>query len=142
MADMTRGAKLRRAVEIFVQPDDAGIAELRDLCTGDLTVWTPNMLATGLADLSEQLGYREGAFSDVSIAFDSVGVFGNTGLAEFRLSATFSGPFVVDDEVVLEPNGAQLLLGVAAVADFAGDRISAVRAYFDDATLLEQMLPD
>jgi len=107
-----------------------------------VTVWTPNMLATSRADLSEQLGYREGAFSDVSVAFDSVGVFGSTGLAEFRLSATFSGPFVVDDDVVLEPNGAQLLLGIAAVADFDGDKIAAVRAYFDDATLLEQMLPD
>ena len=56
------------------------------------------------------------------------------------MAATFSGPFVIDEEVVIEPNGQPLLLGAAAVADFEGDKIAAVRAYFDDATLLEQML--
>jgi len=34
---------------------------------------------------------------------------------------------------VIEPNGKRLLLGAAAVADFKGDKIRAVRAYFDDA---------
>ena len=47
---------------------------------------------------------------------------------------------LLDDDVVIDPNGRQLLLGAAAVADFKGDKIKAVRAYFDDATLLEQML--
>ncbi len=55
-------------------------------------------------------------------------------------SATFSGPFVIDETTVIEPNGKQLLLGIAAVADFDGDKINALRAYFDDASLLEQML--
>ena len=82
------------------------------------------------------------SFSDVDIQFDAVDVFGNKGLAEFRVAATFSGPFVIDEQVVIEPNGRQLLLGAAAVADFEGDKIKAVRAYFDDATLLEQMLAD
>ena len=47
---------------------------------------------------------------------------------------------MLDDDVVIDPNGRQLLLGAAAIADFQGDKIKAVRAYFDDATLLEQML--
>jgi hypothetical protein len=42
--------------------------------------------------------------------------------------------------VVIEPNGREILLGAAAIADFDGDRIKALRAYFDDASLLEQML--
>ena len=79
-------------------------------------------------------------FSDVAIEIDSLDVFGNRGLAEFRVAATFSGPFVIDEGVVIEPNGRELLLGAAAVADFDGDKITALRAYFDDATLLEQML--
>ena len=80
------------------------------------------------------------AFSDVDIQFDSLDTFKNKGLVEFRVAATFSGPFVLDEEVVIEPNGQVLLLGAVAVADFVGDKIAAVRAYFDDATLLEQML--
>ena len=82
------------------------------------------------------------AFSNVDIQFDSVNVFGSRGLAEFRVSATFSGTFLIDKEVAIEPNGHQLLLGAVAVADFDGEKVKAVRAYFDDTTLLEQMLAE
>ena len=41
---------------------------------------------------------------------------------------------------MIEPNGREILLGAAMVADFTGDKISAFRNYFDDAALLEQML--
>ena len=98
------------------------------------------MLAVGLVDLSEILAFREGTFSDVEMKCDSLDIFGSRGLAEFRVSGTFSGPFVIDETTVIEPNGKQLLLGIAAVADFDGDKINALRAYFDDASLLEQML--
>jgi len=52
----------------------------------------------------------------------------------------FSGPFVISDDVVLAPNGHELLLGAAMIAEFEGDKIKAFRNYFDDTTLLEQML--
>ena len=140
MAEHPRGAVLRRAIETSISPDDGTIAKLGELFTDNATVWSPNVLAVGLADLSEILAVREGAFSDVEIKFDSLDIFGSRGLAEFRVSATFSGPFVIDETTVIEPNGKQLLLGIAAVADFDGDKINALRAYFDDASLLEQML--
>ena len=142
MAEHPRGAVLRRAIETCIAPDDAAIAKLGELFTDDATVWSPNMLAVGLADLAENLAFREAAFSDVDIQIDSLDIFGSRGLAEFRVAATFSGPFVIDEAAVIDPNGQQLLLGAAAVADFEGDKIKALRAYFDDATLLEQMLDD
>ena len=142
MAENTRGATLRSAIDTCIRPDDGAIAKLGDLFTDDVTVWSPNMLAAGLADLAENLAFRESAFSDVDIQIDSLDVFGSRGLAEFRVAATFSGPFVIDETVSIEPNGHQLVLGAAVVADFDGDKIKAVRAYFDDATLLEQMLAD
>ena len=140
MAVADRGAALRRAIETCVSPDDKSVAALDDLFTEDATVWTPNMLAVSLTDLAENLTYREGAFSDVALQFDSLDIFGSRGLAEFRVAAKFTGPFIIDEGAVIEPNGQQLLLGAAAVADFRGDRIAALRAYFDDASLLEQML--
>ena len=140
MAEHPRGAVLRRAIETCISPDDDTIAKLGELFTDNATVWSPNVLAVGLADLSEILAFREGAFSDVDIKFDSLDIFGSRGLAEFRVVATFSGPFVIDETAVIEPNGKQLVLGMAAVADFDGDKINALRAYFDDASLLEQML--
>ena len=140
MAEHPRGAVLRRAIETFISPDDDAIAKLGEMYTDDVTVWAPNMLAIGLDDLAENLAYRESAFSDVDLQVDTLNIFGKRGLAEFRVAVTFSGPFVIDEEVAIEPNGQRLLLGAAVVADFEGDKIKAVRAYFDDASLLEQML--
>ena len=56
------------------------------------------------------------------------------------MDAVFSGPFELDDNVVVEPNGRHLVLGAALVAEFDGDKVSAFRNYFDDASLLEQMV--
>ena len=58
----------------------------------------------------------------------------------FRVAGIFSGPFVIEEALVIEPNHHKLLLGAAAVADFKQAKIKAVRAYFDDSSLLEQML--
>src|SRR5262245_36411496 len=142
MPDNSRGAVLVRAIEICIKPYDGAISALGTLFTDDVTAWSPNLLATGLADLAESLAVRETTFSDVAINFTSLGVLGSKGFAEFQVAATFAGPFVVDDEVALEPNGRQLVIGAAAVADFNGDEISSIRVYFDDATLLEQMFAE
>jgi hypothetical protein len=140
MTGTSRGAILRRAIQTCVHPDDDAIAKLGELFHDDVTVWSPNLLAVGLADLAENLKFREMAFSDVDIQIDALDVFANKGFAEFRVEATFSGPFVIEKELAIEPNGQRLLLGAAAVADFQGNKIKALRAYFDDATLLEQMV--
>jgi ketosteroid isomerase-like protein len=140
MTGTSRGAILRRAIETCIRPDDDAIAKLGELFHDDVTVWSPNMLAVGLADLTENLAFRELAFSDVDIQIDALHVFAGKGFAEFRVAATFSGPFVLEKEVVIEPNGQKLLLGAAAIADFEGGKIKAMRAYFDDASLLEQMV--
>ena len=140
MTGTSRGAIMRRAIEACIQPDDDAIAKLGELFHDDVTVWSPNMLAVGLADLTENLAFREMAFSDVDIQIDALDVFANKGFAEFRVTATFSGPFVIGKETVIEPNGHKILLGAAAIADFEAGKIKALRAYFDDATLLEQML--
>ena len=140
MTGTSRGAIMRRAIEACIQPDDDAIAKLGELFHDDVTVWSPNMLAVGLADLTENLAFREMAFSDVDIQIDALDVFANKAFAEFRVAATFSGPFVIGKETVIEPNGQRLLLGAAAVAEFEGGKIKALRAYFDDATLLEQMV--
>ena len=140
MTQTSHGATLRRAVETCIRPDETSIAQLGELFTDDATVWTPNLLTTSLAELAGALSFREDAFSDVAIQFDGVDVFGGKGFVEFRVSANFSGPFVIDEQVAIEPNGRRLLLGAAAFAEFESGKIKALRAYFDDAALLEQML--
>ena len=140
MTEHPRATALRRAVEIGISPTDEALAALGDIFTADVSFWSPNILALGLDDLAENLSFREKAFSDVDLVFDTLDIFGRRGLAEFRVAADFSGPFVIDEAVVIEPNGHRLVLGAAVVADFEGHKIKAIRVYFDDSTLLEQML--
>ena len=123
MTETSRGAILRRAIETCIHPDDDAIANLGELFNDDVAVWSPNMLAVGLGDLAENLAFRENAFSDVDIQIDALDVFANKGFAEFRVAATFSGPFVIGKEAAIEPNGHRLLLGAAAIADFEGGKI-------------------
>jgi ketosteroid isomerase-like protein len=137
MADNNRRRVLRRALEACVLGD---VDALPELFTDDVSGWSPNMLVASLGELTETVADRDEALSDVTIDINGVDVIGAKGFAEFRVKAVFSGPFVIRDDAVIAPNGRELQLGAALVAEFDGDKISAFRAYFDDAALLEQML--
>ncbi len=137
MSDTDRRRVLRRALEACILGQ---VEALPELFTEEVSGWSPNMLVASLADLTEVVADREDALSDVNVQVDALDVFGHKGFVEYRVSAVFSGPFVISDDVVVDPNGREIALGAALVADFAGDKISAFRNYFDDATLMEQML--
>ena len=137
MAENTRAEVLRRGLEACIVGD---VAALPELFTEDVSGWSPNLLVSSLAELAEAVADREDSLSDVALQVDALDITGNKGFIEYRVSAVFSGPFLISDEVVIEPNGRELLLGAAMVAEFSGGRISAFRNYFDDATLMEQML--
>lgn len=136
MANDRRGV-MQRAVEACVAGD---VGALPEMFADDVSGWSPNMLVTSLDELTEVVGEREDALSNIRVQVDGVDVVGNKGFMEYRVSAVFSGPFHVDDETTLEPNGRELLLGAVLVAEFAEGKISAFRNYFDDAALMEQML--
>src|SRR5512132_3876209 len=137
MAENDRGGVLRRALEACIRGE---VDSLPGLFTEDVSGWSPNLLVTSLDELTEAVAYREGSLSEVTVHVDALDVFGNKGFVEYRVSGVFSGPFVIDEDTMVEPNGREVLLGSAMVAEFTGDKISAFRNYFDDATLLEQML--
>ncbi len=137
MARNGRAGVVERALEACIKGE---VDALPELFTDDVSAWSPNMHVTSRGELAEVVAERDGSLSNVSLKIDNVDVVGNKGYAEYRVSAVFSGPFVVDDDTVIEPNGRELLLGAAFVAEFSGDTISAFRNYFDNAALLEQML--
>lgn len=132
-----RGRILESALEACII-GDAGA--LPALFTDDVSGWSPNLLVTSLDELAAAVADREDALSNVVVEIDALDLFGNKGLVEYRVSAEFSGPFVVSEETVIEPNGRTIQLGAILVAEFVGDRIAAFRNYFDDAALMEQML--
>ena len=137
MARNGRAGVLERALEACLNGE---VDALPELFTEDVSGWSPNMLVASRGELAEVVAERDESLSDVSVKIDALDVVGNKGYAEYRLNAVFSGPFVVDEDTVIEPNGRELLLGAAFVAEFSGDTISAFRNYFDNAALLEQML--
>jgi hypothetical protein len=137
MARNGRGQVLQSAIEAVVIGD---VDALPELFTADVSGWGPNMLVSSLDELKDTVASREDALSDVGIRIDSLDVFGNKGFVEYRLDAVFSGPFVVDEETVVEPTGGPIQLGAALVAEFSGDKISAFRSYFNETALLEQMV--
>lgn len=58
---------------------------------------------------------------------------------------THSGPLVLMDDAVIEPTGLRFTLTGVTVAEFDGDRIRSFREYWDEASLLDQLvllLPD
>jgi ketosteroid isomerase-like protein len=137
MSAANRRQVLRRALEACI----IGQAEvLPEMFTEDVSGWSPNMLVTSLDELTEAVADREDSLSDVNVQVDALDVFGNKGFVEYRVSAVFSGPFVISEDTVIDPNGREIVLGAAMVAEFQGDKISAFRNYFDDAALMEQML--
>jgi hypothetical protein len=137
MTTTDRRSVLRRALEACILSD---VDVLSELFTADVNGWSPNLLVASLGELTESVADREDALSDVTLQIDALDVLGRKGFVEYRVRAVFSGRFVISDELVIEPNGHEILLGAALVVEFSGDKISAFRNYFDDAALLEQMI--
>lgn len=130
-----RAAVLERAIDACLS---GNFEELPDLFTEDLVAWSPTILVTSRDELAEALAEQDSAFSEIRASIDSLDVFGNKGLVELRVTAKFTGPFVIDDARI-EPTGEEIVLGMALVAEFDGDRIRAYRNYFDELSLLTQM---
>jgi hypothetical protein len=138
MAD-GRGRKLALALEAGLTGETGGMS---GLFTDDVSGWSPNMHVNSLAELSEVVQARDESLSDVNVAVQGVDAAGNKAFAEFVLTATFSGPWVVDEDVTLEPTGKEVVMAGVVAADFTDDKISAFRMYFDDLALMAQLLPE
>jgi hypothetical protein len=139
MAQNGRGQTLARALEACVTGQTGTLSAY---FTDDVSAWSPNMMVNSLAELTDVVASRDESLSNVSLVVEGVDAAANKAYAEFVLNANFSGPFVIDDDTVIEPNGRDIVLGGAIAADFTGDKISAFRMYFDDTTLLVQMLAE
>ena len=138
MAD-GRGRKLALALEAGMTGETGAMS---GLFTDDVSGWSPNMSVNSLAELSEVVQSRDDSLSDVSVAVQGVDAGGNKAFAEFVLTAKFTGQWVLDEDVVLEPTGREIVMAGVVAADFSDDKISAFRLYFDDLALMAQLLPE
>lgn len=65
---------------------------------------------------------------------------GNKAFAEWRIEADHTGPMVLGEDAVLEPTGRHVHMAGVTVADFRGEKIRSFRTYFDDVSLIEQLV--
>jgi ketosteroid isomerase-like protein len=115
-------------------------ADLGTLFTEDVVGWSPYATVSGLTALAELAALRELAFSNVVIMFRGLDEVGNKAFAEWLVEADHTGPLVLDEGAVLEATGKHVRLAGATVADFRDGKIRSFRTYFDDLSLIEQLV--
>ena len=114
--------------------------ELDTLFTDDVVGWSPSATVFGLTALAALSALREVAFSDVLIMFRGLDEVGNKAFAEWLIEADHTGPYVLGEDAVVEATGRHVQLAGFTVADFRGGKIRSFRTYFDDVSLIEQIV--
>ena len=130
--------------DVMVQALEAEVGsasvDLGTLFTDDVVGWSPYATVSGLAALAELSALREIAFSNVVILLRGVDEVGNRVYAEWLIEADHTGPLVLDEDVALEATGRHVLLAGVSVADFREGKIRSFRTYFDDLSMIEQIV--
>ena len=118
----------------------AASVDLKTLFTDDVTGWSPYVTLFGLPALADLAALREAAFSNVVITFRGIDEVGNRAFAEWLVEADHTGPLVLSDDTALEATGRHVQLPGVTVADFREGKVRSFRTYFDDLSLIEQIV--
>jgi ketosteroid isomerase-like protein len=114
--------------------------DLDTLFTEDVVGWSPYVAVKGLSALAGLAALREIAFSNVVVMFRGLDEVGNKAFAEWLIEADHTGPYVLSEDAVVEPTGRHVQLAGFTVADFRAGKIRSFRTYFDDVSLIEQIV--
>ena len=112
------------------------------LFTDDVVGWSPYATVSGVTALAELAAVRDMAFSNVEITFRGLDEVGNKAFAEWVVDADHTGPLILGEDAALEATGRHVQLAGATVADFREGKIRSYRTYFDDVSLIEQIVGD
>ena len=110
------------------------------LFTDDVVGWSPIASVSGLQALADLSALHDTAFSNVVIVMRGLDEVGNKAFAEWLIEADHTGPLILDDDAVLEATGRHVQLPGVTVADFRDGKIRSFRSYFDDVSLIEQIV--
>ena len=110
------------------------------LFTDDVVGWSPIASVSGLPDLTDIAADRDTAFSNVVVMFRGLDEVGNKAVAEWLIEADHTGQMDLGDGAVADATGRRVRMAGVTVADFRGDKIRSFRTYFDDMSLIEQVI--
>ena len=133
----SRKEVLLKALE--AEAGDASV-DLEALFTDDVVGWSPYATVSGRTALAGLSALREVAFSNVVIMLRGLDEVGNKAFAEWLVEADHTGPLVLGEDSVLDATGRHVQLAGVTVADFRDGKIRSFRTYFDDVSLIEQIV--
>ena len=141
---MTSNAKRAAVLEQFLRGSLDGDREaVVAHCTEDVKAWTPERTVSSRDELLAELDRREDAFSfsDSGAQADIMvlDVGGEFACAEWSVSLTHTGKLELADGRVVEPTGARVTVHGVTVAEYSGERICALRQYWDELGALEEV---
>ena len=136
---MSRSRKEVLSNALKAEVGDASV-DLKTLFTDNVVGWSPYVTVSGLTAVAALSALREAAFSDVVITFRGLDEVGNKAFAEWLVEADHTGPLVLSEDTVLEATGRHVQLPGVTVADFREGKIRSFRTYFDDLSLIEQIV--
>lgn len=110
------------------------------LFTDDVVGWSPLTTVSGLTALADLAALHDVAFSNAIIMFRGLDEVGNKAFAEWVVEADHTGPLVLAEDAVLEATGRRVQMAGVTVADFREDKIRSFRTYFDDVSVIEQLV--
>lgn len=117
-----------------------GSVDRSTLFTDDVVGWSPFAMVSGLKALDDLADVHDSSFSNVTLSLRGLDEVGNKAFAEWVIEADHTGPLVLTEDAVLEPTGRHVTLPGATVANFRDGKIRSYRTYFDDASLIEQIV--
>jgi ketosteroid isomerase-like protein len=130
-----RADALVRALHASVEAD---VKALRAVCTSDVKVFAPELAASSIDDLVGDIARRDVAFGEFSLDVVPLDVGGAQAGAEWVVTMTHrAGVRLAGRDV--EGTGARVTVYGATIAQFREERISALRQYWDETSLLLQL---
>jgi len=130
-----RAATLVRGLAAAVAADQN---EIETVFAEDVKAWGPGLTADSRSELLAVYERRDDAFDDVSLEAVPLDVGGEFAAAEWTVTMTHTGAISFGDTNV-EPTGQRVTVHGIAVAEFRGEQICALRQYWDEFALLEEL---
>jgi ketosteroid isomerase-like protein len=135
-SNATRATTLTQALYAGIHGDRDALAALY---ADDVTAWTPAHSTSSLAELLSELERRDDAFSDIELEVTPLDVGADYACAEWRVTMTHTGELALRDGAAIEPTGLRVTLNGTTIAEFRGEQICALRQYWDELAVFEQL---
>ena len=113
--------------------------DLGTLFTDDVVGWSPYATVAGLKEVADLAAVRDTTFSNVVILYRGLDEVGNRAYAEWVIEADHTGPLVIGEDEVLDATGRRVKCP-ASPCRFRDGKIRSFRTYFDDISLIAQMV--